>query len=126
MQFTEIVVFAIVWGGLMTYFLIPFDNKISIEGTFPKAFMVSLKKQVFHKKAILAFALLLVTLITIWSDFKSAVVYDILHGITRESAADPQEQAIFYMISVMIYAALLYLFLAVRWTVKAVKAAKID
>lgn len=121
MPFTEIVVFAIVWGGLMSYFLRPFDDKISMEGTFSRVFIVSLKKLLFHKKAVLAFLLLVITLASIWFYFLSAEEYAKLHAITRESAADPQEQAIFYMISTVLYTALLYLISAVRWTVVSVK-----
>ena len=123
MSLAELLVFGIVWGGLMSYFLMPLDDKISLEGTFSHVFIVSLKKLFFHKKAIFAFVLLVITVMSIWYYSLSAEEYDKLHGITGESA-DPHEQAIIYTISTIVYATLLYLFLAVRWTVRSVKAAK--
>lgn len=118
MQLTAIVVFAIVWGGLMIYFLTPFHGKMerNPNDTFSKALQVSLARLILHKKAILALILLLVTLMSIRSYFISAEEYDRLHAITRE-AGDPG----FYMISVVLYAALLYLFLAVRWAMNSSK-----
>ena len=118
MQFTSIVVFAIVWGGLMIYFLTPFHGKIerNPNDTFVKALQISLARLIFHKKALLAFLLLLVTLMNIRSYFRSAEEYARLHAITRD-AGDPG----FYMIIVVLYAALLYLFLAVRWAMKSSK-----
>lgn len=118
MQFTAIVVFAIVWGGLMIYFLTPFHSKIerNPDDTFTKAFQVSLTRLILHKKAILALLLLLVTLMSIRSYFISAEEYARLHAITRESG-----NPVFYMVSVVLYAALIYLFLAGRWAVKSAK-----
>ncbi|MBT2642767.1 hypothetical protein J7I80_11055 [Bacillus sp. ISL-41] len=118
MQFTAIVVFAIVWGGLMIYFLTPFHGKIerNPDDTFTKALKVSMARLILHKKAILAFLLLLVTLMNIRSYFISAEEYDRLHAITRESG-----NPVIYMVSVVLYAALLYLLLAVRWAVKSAK-----
>ncbi|MBT2637492.1 hypothetical protein [Bacillus sp. ISL-39] len=118
MQFTAIVVFAIVWGGLMIYFLTPFYGKVerNPNDSFAKALKVSLTRLILHKKAILAFLLLLVTLMSIRSYFISAEEYDRLHAITRESG-----NPVLYMVSVVLYAALLYLLLAVRWAVKSAK-----
>lgn len=118
MQFTSIVVFAIVWGGLMIYFLTPFHSEMegNPDDPFSKALQVSLARFILHKKAILAFLLLLVTLMSIRSYFRSAEEYARLHAITRE-AGNPG----FYMISVVLYAALLYLLLAVKWAMKSVK-----
>jgi hypothetical protein len=118
LQFTSIVVFAIVWGGLMIYFLTPFHGKIvrNPHDRFTKALQVSLARLILHKKAILAFLLLLVTLMSIRSYVISAEEYDRLHAINRETG-DP----IFYMSGVVVYFAILYLFLAVRWALKSSK-----
>jgi hypothetical protein len=126
MQFTEIVVFGIVWGGLMIYFLTPFNKKTSIEiqgsidVTFQKAFKDSLTKLAFHKKSILALLMLMITLIYIWMYYTSIEWYFKAHGEVLQSI-NPMEQAIFYTISIILYAAILYLFLAFRKTVKLLK-----
>lgn len=118
MQFTAIVVVAIVWGGLMIYFLTPFHGKIerNPNDPFTKVLQESMTRLILHKKAILAFLLLLVTLMSIRSYFISAEEYARLHAITRESG-----NPAIYMVSVVLYAALLYLLLAVRWALKSAK-----
>ncbi|WP_226086513.1 hypothetical protein [Mesobacillus sp. S13] len=118
MPFSAIVVFAIVWGGLMVYFLTPFNGKMesSADAPFFEALKVSFKRLIFHKKAILAFFLLMFTLLVIWSYFISAEEYDLLHGMNRDSG-DP----VLYMSGVVLYVAFLYLFLAVRWAMKSSK-----
>jgi uncharacterized membrane protein (UPF0182 family) len=119
LEFAELVVFGIVWGGLMVYFLTPFNNKISVEGnskvTVSKAFKESLTRLLLHKKAILALLMLIITLNFIWSYFISIDDHNKLHGVTSESS---KPQAIFYMISITLYALLLYILLAVRRTLK--------
>jgi hypothetical protein len=118
MQFTALVVFAIVWGGLRIFFLTPFNDKGECNTNV--TWKVSLTRLILHKKAILAFLLLLVTLMSVWSYFKSAEDYDHLHAITRDSA-DLQVVAVFYMGSIVFFTVVLYLFLAVRWTIKSAK-----
>jgi hypothetical protein len=122
MSLAELMVFGIVWGGLMVYFLTPFNNKISVEGdaqvTVSKAFKESLTKLILHKKAILALLLLVITLNFIWSYFISIDDYNKLHGVTSESG---KPQAIFNMISVTLYSATLYILLAVRRALKSKK-----
>lgn len=126
MQFSEIVVFGIVWGGLMIYFLTPFNVKTSIEIpasnglTFSKAFKDSLTKLVVHKKAILALLMLLVTLNYIWMYYTSIEWYFKAHG-EFEQSINSMEQALYYMISILLYAAILYLFLAFRKTIALLK-----
>lgn len=119
MSFVELMVFGIVWGGLMVYFLTPFNNKTNIEGnskvTVSKAFKESLTRLILHKKAILALLLLIITLNFIWSYFISIDDYNTLHGVTSESG---KPQAIFYMISLTLYSVTLYILLAVRRAVK--------
>mgnify|MGYP005830105269 CR=1 FL=1 len=119
MSFVELMVFGIVWGGLMVYFLTPFNNKTNIERnskvTVSKAFKESLTRLILHKKAILALLLLIITLNFIWSYFISIDDYNKLHGVTSESG---KPQAIFYMISLTLYSVTLYILLAVRRAVK--------
>jgi hypothetical protein len=126
MQFTEIVVFGIVWGGLMIYFLTPFNKKtvIEIQGstdvTFSKAFKDSLTSLILHKKAILALLMLMITLIYIWMYYTSIEWYFKAHGEVEKSV-NPMDQAFYYMINIISYAAFLYLFLAIRKTIKLFK-----
>lgn len=126
MQFSEIVVFGIVWGGLMIYFLTPFNVKTSIEipasnnVTFSKAFKDSLTKLVAHKKAHLALLMLMLTLTYIWMYYTSIEWYFKSHGEVEQSI-NPMEQAFYSMISILLYAAILYLFLAFRKTITLLK-----
>ncbi|MCM3667246.1 hypothetical protein M3204_22880 [Mesobacillus subterraneus] len=126
MQFSEIVFFGIVWGGLMIYFLTPFNKKTSIEiqestdVTFSKAFKNSLTKLLFHNKAILALLMLMITLIYIWMYYTSIEWYFRVHGEVVQSI-NPMERAFYYMISIILYTAFLYLFLAFRKTIKLLK-----
>jgi hypothetical protein len=126
MQFSEIVVFGIVWGGLMIYFLTPFNKVTSneIQGssdvTFSKVFQNSLTKLALHKKAILALLMLTITLIYIWMYYTSIEWYLKAHG-EGEQSINPMEQAFYHMISIILYAAILYLFLAFRKTIKLLK-----
>jgi hypothetical protein len=122
MSLAELMVFGIVWGGLMVCFLTPFTNKTNIEGsskvTVSKAFKESLTRFILHKKAILALLMLIITLNFIWSYFGSMDDYNKLHGVTRESG---KPQAIFYMISLTLYSVTLYILLAIRRVVKLKK-----
>jgi hypothetical protein len=126
MQFSEIVVFGIVRGGLMIYFLTPFNKLTSIEiqgitdVTFSKAFKNSLTKLVLHKKAILALLMLIITLIYIWMYYTSIEWYIRVHGEVVQSI-NPMEQAIFNTINITLYTAILYLLLAFRKTIKLLK-----
>lgn len=119
MSLAELLVFGIVWGGLMVYFLTPFNNKISSKGnskvTVSKAFKESLTRLILHKKAILALLMLIITLNFIWSYFISIDDHNKLHGVTSESV---KPQAILSMVSLTLYSVLLYILLAVRRVLK--------
>ncbi|WP_226678474.1 hypothetical protein [Mesobacillus jeotgali] len=119
MSLAELLVFGIVWGGLMVYFLTPFNNKISSKGnskvTVSKAFKESLTRLILHKKAILALLMLIITLNFIWSYFISIDDHNKLHGVNSESV---KPQAILSMVSLTLYSVLLYILLAVRRVLK--------
>ena len=127
LQFSEIVVFGIVWGGLMIFFLTPFKRKANIEFkkttkvTFPNALKDSLIKIALHKKAILALIMLMITLNYTWSYHSQLEWYNNAHG-GGEMSINPTKQAIYYMVSITIYAILLYLFLAFRRTLTLLKS----
>lgn len=116
---TEIIVFGIVWGALFIYFLTPFTSLVTFEShkgsdvAFKHVFIDSLIKIVMHKKAILALLMLVITLVFIWSYYSQLEWYNLAHGV-GEMSIRPKLLAIYYIVSVIIYSALLYLFLALR------------
>lgn len=125
MEFPEILVFAIVWGALMIYFLLPFseNNYLKIEENTKSTFLDLLKDSVvkitMHKKAIFAAIMLIITLIYIWSSHSQMEWYTNAHG--GELSYNPTQQAVSYMLNVVIYTMILYLFLVIRRTLMLLK-----
>lgn len=126
MQITEIVVFGMIWGGVMIYFLTPFNRKTNVEfhgdknRTFKNVFIGSLLRLVFHKKAILAFVMLGATFFYIWSYYSSLEMYFQVHE-RIEKTIDPTKQAIFYTLSFFIYALIICFLIAFKNTLKVLK-----
>ncbi|RFB11417.1 hypothetical protein DZB84_21035 [Bacillus sp. HNG] len=123
---TEIIVFGIVWGALFIYFLTPFTSLVTfksykgIDVAFKHVFIDSLIKIVMHKKAILALLMLVITLVFIWSYYSQLEWYNLAHGV-GEVSTKPKLLGIYYIVSVIIYSALLYLLLALRRTLVLIK-----
>jgi len=113
-----IVVMAIVCGGLMIFFLTPtkreaiIDNQQKSKMSFAEALKYSSIQTLFHKKAILAFLQLVITLIIIWQYHADLEWYNSAHGVI--SAVNPTKQAVLYMIAVTVYAVMIYLILVLR------------
>ena len=116
---------ALVCGGLMIYFLTPTQGVASINSqqhskmSFAEALKASSIQTIFHKKAILAFLQLVITLIMIWQYHVDLEWYNSAHGVI--SSTSPTKQAVLYMIAVTVYAVMIYLVLVVRGTIKRVK-----
>ena len=131
MQFTEIVVFGIVWGGVMIYFLTPFNRKTNVEfyedtnRTFTTVFISSLLGLIVHKKALLAFVMLGVTIFYTWSYYSSLEMYFQVHG-GIEKTINPTKQAIFYTLSFFIYTLILCFLIAFKNTLRFLKEASLS
>ena len=110
MQFSEIIVIGVIWGGLMFYFLTPFKSK-SLQNNKNKsvrsALFASLLSVMMHKKAILAFAMLTITLVCVWLNYSQLKWHNDNHG-GGEMAFNPITKAIYYMIGITIYTGILY------------------
>ncbi|WP_043932640.1 hypothetical protein [Bacillus sp. EB01] len=123
---TEIVIFGIVWGVLLIYFLTPFKSMMIFESqkdtklAFINVFKDSLIKIIKHKKAILALIMLIITLIYIWYYHSQLEWYNQAHGV-EELSTKPKQHAIYYIVSVIVYSVILYIFVALRRTLILIK-----
>lgn len=120
-----IVVMALVCGGLLIFFLTPSQRAANIDiqqnskMSFAEALKASSIHTIFHKKAILAFLQLVITLIMIWQYYADLEWYNGAHGVI--SSINPTKQAVLYMIAVTVYAVMIYLVLVVRRTMKLIR-----
>ena len=106
----EWIVMAVIWGGLLLYFIIPFHenaDKHQHKKTIKQAVISSFKRVTGQKKMILAVSFLLLTYLAIWYSAKDLAWYNQAHGVT--AAADPAGKVPIYLAGVTIYALLLYL-----------------
>ena len=116
LQYSAIIVFAVIWGGLMFYFLTPIERNTlqSKKGiSFKKAFMASLLSGMKHKKIILAFVLLIGTLIGVWLNYAQLEWHNAAHG-GGEMTFNPTTQAIYSIVAITIYTVMLYLLSAYK------------
>ncbi|MFY3790656.1 hypothetical protein ACOQFO_02890 [Ureibacillus sp. MALMAid1270] len=126
MQLHEIIIFGLVWGSLMIYFLTPFNQNVSADTkdqtiiTFSQAFKKSLIKVVLHKKAILTGILLISTITYFGFYFYSTTTYIKAHG-ESEFTKLPKVDDIYYLVGVCIYAVILYFCAALNWSGKYMK-----
>ena len=120
MSLPEIIVVGLIWGGLMIFFLMPFNLELQVmpKMSFSQVFKRNFINLLLHKKAILAFVMLIVTLHYFWQFYESIQVYQYIHGEDGFRIANPKEHAIYYMIGTCIYAILIYLLLVLRRTHK--------
>lgn len=119
MDYTSLAMMAFIWGGLLIYFLIPFQRiertEIPVEKTFINALKYSFVKVTFHKKAILALILVLITIfVTLWSQNQS-VLYDEIHGISTQS------KPIKYTMGIIMYSGMIYVIIIGRNMMKLLR-----
>lgn len=116
MHFSAIIVFAVIWGGLMFYFLTPFErnkHRNKKDNSFGNAFKTSLLSGMKHKKVILAFVMLISTVICIWLYYAQLDWHNAAHG-GGEMTFNPTIQAIYYIVAITIYTVMLYLLSAYK------------
>lgn len=114
MDYTSLIMMAIVWGGLLTYLLAPIQRKSETLALGQINFVDALKQSfvnvTFHKKAILALILIVVTLfVTSWSQ-QQEELYNEIHGINS------QTRPINYTLGIVIYSIIIYLLHIIGWT----------
>ncbi|MFD1779207.1 hypothetical protein ACFSFW_11055 [Fredinandcohnia salidurans] len=107
MDYTSLIMMAIVWGGLLFYFLTPIKRNPETVAhgkiNFLDALKYSFVNVTFHKKAILALTLIVVTIfVTSWSQ-QQTELYNEMHGINS------QTQPINYTLGIVMYSILIYL-----------------
>ena len=122
---SEIIVMLFVYSGLIVYFLIPFQRNVNSrnqhysKSAFITVYKQSLRKMVFHKKAIFAFILLGFTLFMIWSGYAAAESHDNSHS--GYPLISTKLEAIYSMFGLLIYTIFLLLLLGFVRTIKIVK-----
>ena len=128
MGVSEFIIMLLVYSGLILYFLIPFQRKVNLrnqqhsKSAFITVYKHSLRKMIFHKKALVAFILLGFTLVMIWSGYAAAEVHYNNHS--GYPPISTNLEAVYMMCGLLIYTVLLlFLFCFVR-TIKIVKAAR--
>ena len=128
MGYSEIVVVLLVYSGLVSFFLVPFQSEWNLIGQqqshikFGKVFKDSLISMVFHKKAIFALILLSFTLFIIWSIFQGAEYHFNAHS--GYPPISLELKATFSMGSLLVYTIVLSLLIAFMRTLKIVKNAR--
>ncbi|PYF08330.1 hypothetical protein [Ureibacillus chungkukjangi] len=126
MSLLEIIVVGLIWGGLMIYFLMPFNLELQAMPNiaFSQVFKRNSLKLIFHKKAFLALVMVVVTLYYFWQFYGSIQVYQTIHGEDGFTIVNPKEHAIYYMIGTCIYSILIYILLVLRRTYKELAITK--
>ncbi len=127
MGISEIIMMLFVYSGLILYFLMPFQKKLNTKSqhhklAFKTVYKQSLRKMLFHKKAIFAFILLGFTLFMIWSGYAAAEFH-----YNNHSGYPPittNLEAIYSMFGLLIYTVFLLLLLGFVRTIKIVKTAR--
>lgn len=128
MGYSEIVVMFLVYGGLITFFLVPFPKKVNSRNQQQSqiAYSTVIKdtfiRTIFHKKAIFALILLSFTLFSIWGGYAQAEYH-----INSHSGYPPistNQKAITSICSVFVYTIVIYLAIVLVKTQKIVKNAR--
>lgn len=114
MGFSELIVLALIYSGMMIFFLVPFkrqqSKEIQQQNNFQSIFKESLFHITFHKKALLALLLLTFLLIAIWFGYEQEIYHFNAHSGYPPINTD--SEATFYMCALIGYTVILYLLLA--------------
>lgn len=125
MGYSEIAVMLLVYSGLFTFFLVPFQRGVYLinmqqsEVSFKIVFKDSLIKIIFHKKAVFACILLGFTLFSIWLGYAEKEYHFNAHS--GYPPISTNLKAIYSMCAVLVYTFVLYLLLVFVRTLKIVK-----
>lgn len=128
MEGSEIIMMLFVYSGLILYFLIPFQKKVNLrnqqhsKSAFKTVYKHSLRKMLFHKKAIFAFILLGFTLFMIWSGYAAGESHYNNHS--GYPPINTNLERVFSMFGLLIYTVLLLLLLVFVRTIKIVQSAR--
>jgi len=110
MGVSELTVMALIYSGILIFFLVPFKKHQSQEIKRPITFKESLLHITSHKKASLALLLLGFLLVAIWFGYEQEVYHFNAHsGYPPISLGS---KAIVYMCALLGYTVILYLLLA--------------
>lgn len=102
------IVFFLVYSGLMTFFLMSFERNTSV--LKQQTFVQIVRQTFFHKKAILALLLLGFALFSIWSTYEGVEWHVNEHSGYQPISTDVQ--AVYAMMGVVVYTISLALLLA--------------
>ncbi|WP_313800416.1 hypothetical protein [Cytobacillus sp.] len=127
MEYSEILVMLLVYSGLMTFFLVPFQNQVNSkdyqqnQGFFKEIFKDNLINLVFHKKAILALILIGFTLLSIWLGYSG--IEEHYNSHSGYPPISTNLKALYSICGVLVYTVVLLLFLGYVRTLKIVNSA---
>jgi len=114
MGFSELTVMALIYSGMMIFFLVPFkrqpSKEIQQQSNFQSIFKESLLHITFHKKALLALLLLTFLLIAIWFGYEQEIYH--FNANSGYPPINTDSEATFYMCALIGYTVILYLLLA--------------
>ena len=125
MGVSEFIMMLLVYSGLILYFLIPFQRKVNLsnqqhsKSAFITVYRHSLRKMIFHKKALVAFILLGFTLVMIWSGYVAAESHYNNHS--GYPPISTNSERVYSMLALLIYTVFLLLLLGFVRTIKIVK-----
>ncbi|MDM5229920.1 hypothetical protein [Lysinibacillus pakistanensis] len=121
MKLDELVMLILIYSGLMTFFIVPFDRNKPFEHpcSFSTLFRENLMRLIFHKKTLFAVIFLILLLTGIWFGFKQQEYH--INAHSGNPPIHTNTTAIFYMCGLFLYTIVLYLLLALTTTFKAQK-----
>ena len=128
MEYSDIAVMLLVYSGLITFFLVPFQREVNLinqqqsQVTFITVFKDSLGKMIFHKKAVFACVLLCFTLFSICLGYVNAEYHFNAHS--GYPPISTNIKAIYSMCGLLVYTVVLFLLLGFVRTLKIVKSAR--
>ena len=125
MGYSEIIVFLLVYSGMIIYFLVPFPsdkdvvNERERQVEIARVFKNSLIEIILHKKAVLALILLSFTLFYIWLAYDATEYHVNAHSGYSPISMDLK--AFYSMSGVLVYTIVLAFLLAFLRTFKIVR-----
>lgn len=129
MGISEIVAMVIVYSSLSIYYIVPFRKPLTDQNvnqsnrvTFAVAYKESIKNLLFHKRAIIAYLLLIFSVVMIWFDFQDMEYYTNAHSGYPPISMDLE--AILSMIVLFVYTIFLYLVIGLVSAIHRVKIMK--
>ncbi|MBP2239510.1 TRAP-type C4-dicarboxylate transport system permease small subunit [Cytobacillus eiseniae] len=128
MNVSGIIIVLIVFSGLFTYCIVPFQSATNLidqskrQLTFGMVFKEVFLRMIFHKKAVIAFILVVFTLYITWLGYDAAE--DHINSHSGYPPISVNMNAYFMMFTVLLYSIILTLLLVLIKTFRVFKNVK--